>query len=228
VLTLFGLYLLVIPLPPQQQTGPLLGFLRIGGALAGAAALGVLLTLLAYHAYTDRALSLLEGLLRRLPPRWAELALGGLRSFGEGLAVLRAPAPHLMMIGAQSVAVWMTIALAIYWNNLAFGMDLGFTTTFLILGFLTVGVAIPTPGMVGGFHESYLIALTQAYGIDRDVAAASGIALHALNNLPVLVFGLLLLGGEGLTLGRVAAMAEHPPEGDGNRGPDPETGGGPQ
>ena len=39
-----------------------------------------------------------------------------------------------------------------------------------ILGFLTVGVAIPTPGMVGGFHEFFRIALTQAYGVDVDVA----------------------------------------------------------
>lgn len=212
VLGLFGLYLLVLPLPPQQRTGPLLGMLKVGGALAGAAALAVLLALLAYHAYTDRALALLERLLRHLPERWAELALGGLRSFGDGLAVLRAPAPHLLMIGLQSVAVWMAIALGIYWNNLAFGLDLGFTTTFLIIGFLTVGVAIPTPGMVGGFHESYLLALTQAFGADRDVAAAAGIALHALNNLPVLVLGLALIGGEGLTLGRVAALAERPPD----------------
>jgi glycosyltransferase 2 family protein len=210
VLALFGLYLLVLPLPPQQRTGPLLGLLKIGGAFAAAAAIAVLLALVAYHAYTDRALALLERVFKHLPERWAQAASSGLRAFGEGLAVLRAPAPQLLLIAGQSVAVWMAIALGIYLNNVAFGLDLGFTTTFLILGFLTVGVAIPTPGMVGGFHESYLLALTQAFGADRDVAAAAGIALHALNSLPVLVLGLLLIGGEGLTLGRVAAMAEHP------------------
>ena len=34
-----------------------------------------------------------------------------------------------------------------------------------MLGFLTVGVAVPTPGMVGGFHVAYLVALTQVYGV---------------------------------------------------------------
>ena len=37
-------------------------------------------------------------------------------------------------------------------------------------------------------------------------AAAAGISAHALSNLPVLVFGLALLGREGLSLGRVAEV----------------------
>jgi hypothetical protein len=62
--------------------------------------------------------------------------------------------------------------------------------------------------MVGGFHESYLLALTQAYAVDRDTAAAAGIAQHALTSLPVLLAGLLLLPGEGLSLGAVAELAD--------------------
>jgi hypothetical protein len=61
---------------------------------------------------------------------------------------------------------------------------------------------------VGGFHAFYLAALTQAYGVDNDVAAAAGIASHALGNLPVLLLGLLYLGREGLTVGKVANMSE--------------------
>ena len=47
-----------------------------------------------------------------------------------------------------------------------------------------MGVAIPTPGMVGGFHAFYLIALNEVFGIDKTTAAAAGIAAHALTNLP--------------------------------------------
>ena len=65
-----------------------------------------------------------------------------------------------------------------------------------MVAFLTVGVAVPTPGAVGGFHEFYLLALTQAFGVDKHVAAAAGIACHALTNLPVLVLGLALWGGK--------------------------------
>jgi hypothetical protein len=37
---------------------------------------------------------------------------------------------------------------------------------------------------------------------------AAGIAAHALSNLPVLLLGLVFLGREGLTLGKVAEMTE--------------------
>ena len=148
----------------------------------------------------------LEVLLARAP-RWLAEPLGRmLRSFSEGLAVLRAPAPHLAKIGLQSLVVWLLIALGFHLNHIAFGIDLPFHATFLLIAFLVVGVAIPTPGMVGGFHAFYLVTLNGVYGVDRATAAAAGISAHALSNLPVLVFGLALLGREGLSLGRVAEV----------------------
>ena len=40
------------------------------------------------------------------------------------------------------------------------------------------------------------------------LAVAAGLTAHALSNLPVLILGLVYLGREGLTLGKVAAMTE--------------------
>ena len=76
---------------------------------------------------------------------------------------------------------------------------------------VTVGVAIPTPGTLGGFHAFYLLCLTEAFGIPKGTAAAAGIAAHALANLPLLGFGLVLMGREGLTLGKVARMTDDEP-----------------
>ena len=45
----------------------------------------------------------------------------------------------------------------------------------------------------------------------RLVIALTGIAAHALCNLPVLVFGLALLKREKLTLGTVARMTDKSP-----------------
>jgi uncharacterized membrane protein YbhN (UPF0104 family) len=134
-----------------------------------------------------------------------------LATFAEGLAVLKASPLHLAVILGQSVLVWLSICLGIWWNNLAFGLDLPLHTSFLMVAFLTVGVAVPTPGAVGGFHEFYLLALTQAFAVDNHTAAAAGIACHVLMNLPVLVIGLALLGREGLTMGKVADMADDAP-----------------
>src|SRR5258708_35476748 len=72
-------------------------------------------------------------------------------------------------------------------------------------------MGIPTGGMVGGFHVFYFLAINQALGVDKDTPAAAGTAAHALSNLPVLVLGLLLLGREGITFGRVAQMTEEKP-----------------
>ena len=51
--------------------------------------------------------------------------------------------------------------------------------------------------------------------MDKGTAAAAGITAHALSNLPVLVLGLLFLGREGLTFGKVAEMTERRPPGGG-------------
>lgn len=208
VLLLFALYLYVLPTPEAQTRGPLLGVLKVAGAAAGAGALVILGVLLAWHRYSERAMRVAEWLVRPLPERFAAAVSRAVHSFGEGLAVLKASPSHLAAIMGQSLVVWLLLAVGIYWNNRAFGLALPFHTAFLILAFLTVGVAIPTPGTVGGFHAFYRAALTEAYGVDNDVAAAAGIASHALGNLPVLLLGLAFLGREGLTVGKVANMSE--------------------
>jgi glycosyltransferase 2 family protein len=210
VLGLFFLYLYVLPHPEAQTKGPLLGALRWGGALAALGAGTILAVLFTFHARADWAMSMLDRLLFRLPSRAAAPVSRALRSFASGLAVLQASPGHLLAILGQSLVVWLAIAASFYFCNRAFGVDLPFHSTFLLIAFLTVGVAVPTPGNVGGFHEAYLLAMTQAFGVSRDTAAAAGIASHALSNLPVLLLGLVFLGREGLTMGKVAEMTEEP------------------
>jgi hypothetical protein len=213
VLGLFFLYLYVLPHPEAQTKGPLLGALRWGGALAALGAGTILAVLFTFHARADWAMSMLDRLLFRLPSRVAAPVSRALRSFASGLAVLHASPGHLLAILGQSLVVWLAIAASFYCCNRAFGVDLPFHSTFLLVAFLTVGVAVPTPGNVGGFHEAYLLAMTQAFGVSRDTAAAAGIASHALSNLPVLLLGLVFLGREGLTMGKVAEMTEEPSRG---------------
>ncbi len=206
VLALFALYLFVLPAPAAQVRGRLMDLLKLGGAATGAGALAVLVFLLALHSNAERVVGGIERLMARAPHWVADPVGRALRAFSDGLAVLRAPLPHLAGIGVQSVAIWLLIGLAFHLNHIAFGIALPYHATFLLIAFLVVGVAIPTPGMVGGFHAFYLLALSEVFGIEREKAAAAGIAAHALSNLPILVFGLALLGREGLSLGRVAEV----------------------
>jgi uncharacterized membrane protein YbhN (UPF0104 family) len=191
--------------------------LKVAGAATAAGAIAVVDVLVAFHRNAARAMSVLDRVFSRLPHKLAEPAGRGLRAFGEGLAVFQAPLGHLLAVVGQSMALWLAIALGFAFNNAAFGIDLPFHSTFLLIAFLTVGVSIPTPGMVGGFHAFYLLAMTQAFGIPKDTAVAAGLTAHALSNLPVLILGLVYLGREGLTLGKVAAMTEE--KGDGGVSP---------
>jgi uncharacterized protein (TIRG00374 family) len=217
VLVLFALYLFVLPTPVAQAEGPVvldrwglrltvMDLIKVSGAVFLLVAMAVLAFLLALHSNADRVVGWIERLLARVP-RWVAEPLGrALRAFSGGLAVLRAPLPHLAGIAGQSLVIWLLIALGFHLNHLAFAIDLPFQATFLLIAFLVVGVAIPTPGMVGGFHAFYLIALHQVFGVAREKAVAAGIAAHALSNLPILVLGLALLGREGLSLGRVSEV----------------------
>jgi uncharacterized protein (TIRG00374 family) len=218
VLVLFSIYLFVLPAPAEQHDGRVLfelwglrptamGFIEAGGVVAIVTVVVAIAVLAALHAKPARVIGWLEARLARAP-RWISGPLSRvLHSFSDGLAVLRAPLAHLGGIFAQSLALWLLIALGFQLNNAAFGIDLPFRAAFLLIAFLVVGVAIPTPGMVGGFHAFYLIALADVFGVPRERAAAAGIAAHALSNVPVLLLGLAFLGREGLSLGRVAQVA---------------------
>ena len=56
-----------------------------------------------------------------------------------------------------------------------------FTGSFLLIALLVVGVAVPTPGAVGGFHEAFRIGATMFYGAPDDAAVGAAIVLHAVH-----------------------------------------------
>jgi uncharacterized membrane protein YbhN (UPF0104 family) len=150
------------------------------------------------------------GLERVLPARAAQLIarLAGL--FAEGLAVARDPM-HLVVSLAWSIPLWLSIAFGIWTTSLAFRIALPFPGAFLMMAMLVVGVAVPTPAAVGGFHEAYRIAATTFYAVPNDRAVGAAIVLHAVSVVPVTVAGLMCLIQEGFklrNLGRLASTAQ--------------------
>jgi hypothetical protein len=86
-------------------------------------------------------------------------------------------------------------------------MTFGYLSSFLVMTLLVVGVAMPTPGQVGGFHEMYKLAVMLFLGVPKDTAVAAGIVLHAVSFVPVTLLGVTFMAREGLTFGRVREMA---------------------
>lgn len=191
VLVMFALYILVLPRPAAESSSELMDAVTLGGGIAAVIAVALLALLFALHGNAPSVARVFERLLERAP-RWIAEQLGKfVLNFSDGLAVIRAPAAHLALIGAQSVALWLLTAVGFHLTQLAFQIELPFQTTFLLIAFLVVGEAIPTPGLVGGFHAFYVLALVEVFGVDRTTAAAAAITAHALTTVPVFLLGLL-------------------------------------
>ncbi len=170
-----------------------------GGAVVGL----ILLFMLAGH---PERLGLWAGkLARHLPARAAQATETLVRTFAEGLLVMRHPG-QLVLAAFWSVPLWVSIALGVWLTSLAFDLTFPFLGSFLVLALLAAGVSLPTPGGVGGFHYTYLLALTQFFGAPREASAAAAMVLHAVSFVPVTILGLVFMWQDGLSLGRLKGM----------------------
>ena len=88
-----------------------------------------------------------------------------------------------------------------------------FTGSFLLIALLTLGVAVPTPGAVGGFHEAFRVGATMFYGAPDDAAVGAAIVLHLFSIGPSLLLGLFFAAQEGLNLGSMQRLADQAEQG---------------
>jgi uncharacterized protein (TIRG00374 family) len=180
---------------------------KVAGIVAAVGSATALAILCVLAGHPERLGRFAGRLSRRLPARIADAVARIVQTFTEGLVVLRSPA-RLAVAAVWSVAVWVTIGLSIWLTSRAFDLTLSAIGTFIVVGYLAVGVSVPTPGGVGGFEVLYKEAVTTFFGANPDVAAAAALVLHAVSFVPVTIFGLVLMWREGLTLGGLKNMRE--------------------
>lgn len=198
VLVLFAFAILVAgqAVPREIQMAGLAG---AGAAVAGMAVLFVI------AGHPERLGRWAGRLTGWLPARIASVADHLVRTFVDGLRVMRSPMDLVWSL-FWSVPLWLSIALGILWTSWAFGLTMSFPGSFLVVGYLTVGVAVPTPGAAGGFHYFYKLAATQLFDAPESVAGAAAIVLHLVTFLPVALLGLLYMWQDGLTFGQMRAV----------------------
>jgi uncharacterized membrane protein YbhN (UPF0104 family) len=80
--------------------------------------------------------------------------------------------------------------------------------SFLLIALLVIGVAVPTPGAVGGFHWAFRFGVTTFFGASDDAAVGAAILLHALTFGSQLFLGLLFAAEEGLSLAGMKRLAD--------------------
>ncbi|MEO7890944.1 MAG: lysylphosphatidylglycerol synthase transmembrane domain-containing protein [Vicinamibacterales bacterium] len=198
VLMLFAVALL----NPGIDVGPdvkLAGEFAAAGSIVGL----TMLSLLAGHP--ERLGRWAASVTGRLPPKLGHTLQQFVQTFAEGLKVMRSPG-HLAGAILWSIPLWLSIALGIMFTSWAFDLAIPFAGSFVVVGYLAVGVAVPTPGATGGFHTAYLLALTQVFHAPASEAGAAAIVLHLVSFVPVTLLGLLFMWQDGLTLGRLKGM----------------------
>jgi hypothetical protein len=128
--------------------------------------------------------------------------------FATGLGVIRRPR-RLLVALAWSFPLWLSIAVGIWAVAVAFRLAVPFTGSFLLLAILVLGVAVPTPGAVGGFHEAFRLGATTFYGAPDVTAVGAAIVLHLISLGPSLVLGLFFAAQAGLNVSSMGHLAEH-------------------
>ncbi len=198
VLLLFGWLLLTADFEVGREV-------KLAGAGSTVLAIAALGLLVAGAGHPERLGRWAGWLTRILPARAREAVVRFVHTFAEGLAVMRRPAP-LIVSFVLSVLLWMSIGLGIWLTSRAFDLTFSFVGSFLVIMFLVVGVSVPTPGGVGGFHKMYQFAVTTFFGAAAEAAAACAIVLHAVSFVPISIMGLIFMLQDGLTFRSIRAM----------------------
>ena len=189
-----------------EMTGDAAGrflLLRRSAIVAGAGTLvglGVLAFLAAKPERTDR---FVKPLLGRLPPRLAARLESILLSFLDGLAALSS-ARDVAVVAASSLALWLLVGVQLHATLRAFDLVFPFPVAFFVLTWAILGLFIPTPGGVGGYHTAVAYALTGFYGVSKNTAAAFALVSHALSFVPITLVGLAFLVAGGFSLKTLA------------------------
>ena len=170
-----------------------------GGALgAGALLVTVFLFLIGLYFFRDSVRRVHEWLGRLVPRRFREAWMRFFDAFAQTLTITERPRDFLIVTGCTA-AIWACLTAQLVVVFIALGYDkVPYDSSFLINAVATVGLAIPTPGGVGGFHKVCQWLLETFYRFDIDNSVATAVLFHVVGTLPVVVIGILLFIREGL------------------------------
>lgn len=192
IVALFALAVFVEPLSGSAaDSASTVRAVALGLVLVTVAGLSVLLLLsryrLAFGAWLERRPALIG--------RVGRTAL----SFARGMEALRS-GRGVTMIAAHSLACWLLISLGTWVGLRACGAELTFWGVLVLMPVLALGVAIPTPGNVGGYQVVMAVALQGWFGVDEAIAVTTGILMWLVIVIPYILGGLMLMIHERLSL----------------------------
>jgi uncharacterized protein (TIRG00374 family) len=188
----------------ERVAGQLVSHWLAWGAIV--AAVGLLAVYLIVF-FPQHIVRLYQRLARRLAPRLEERGKNVLLAFASGLSVLRSPRRFVAVL-AWTVAHWVLNAFAWWIACKAVGIDVPFSSSFVLQGLIAIGVAIPSaPGFFGVFEALGREGLG-LYGVDPTLAVTWAIGYHLLSFIPITLIGAYYFVRLGLHFRDLGAAAE--------------------
>ena len=187
---------------PERLLTPL----EASATLAAVAAVVLMAAAWTLATHPERTAQLVLKSERILPARLAHALSKLAGTFSQGFAVAR-EARTLGFALLWSVPVWLGIAVHAWLITIAFGIAMPLAGAFLLQALLVIGVAMPPPGGVGGYHAMYRLGVTAFFGASNDAAIGAAIVAHASSFVPVVILGAVFMIQEGLSLSGLQQLA---------------------
>jgi len=176
--------------------------LAVGGGLSA----GLVALLVAMAFYGRRPARLLVRPLSVLPGISGERTESAAANLVHGFSFLRRPASAVAAVLLTLVS-WLLIAFSFWLCLLGFDFGLGFEAGLLVVVAVNFAMILPSgPAAVGVFEAATLVALA-VFGIDRSSAFSYAIVVHALNVIPFILVGYLVLHRHAMAVRRGRSLS---------------------
>jgi uncharacterized protein (TIRG00374 family) len=215
VLLLLATFVFVFGRDTATRSPALFASVKWAGLLAGVVSVAALVLLFMLAGSPERVASAMRRFEQAGQSAIAGLISRTVQKFARGLGTIRRPG-RLLVALAWSFPLWLSIDVGIWAIAVAFGCNVPFTGSFLIVPLLTLGVMVPTPGAIGGFHEAFRLGVTMFYGVPDAAAVAAALVLHAFSIGPSLLLGLFFAAKVGLNIAGLRQIADRAEEGRAN------------
>ena len=175
--------------------------------------IGALTSLVLFAVYPSKTRELILWFAKLLPRRFEETLDSLIETFLLGLSPLRSM-KMLVTLFLLSIPIWITEAAVFFLIGLPFGF-VGLhsgpgamaVTMVLVTAITNIGSSIPAaPGGLGLFEiiARETLALGPLVSVDRSVAAAFAVVVHAVILLPMIILGQVILWTGHISLGRLS------------------------
>ncbi len=174
-------------------------------AAMGLAALVALIVVVYFFREGSRRLQ--HRVAALLPKRFRRGWINFFDTLAAAVAIVGRPSVFARVV-LLTAGIWACLTGQLILVLHAIGRPLPYIASFLVTGMTILGLWIPTPGGVGGFHKAAQMALTNFYGFDVNSSIVAALIFHIVGTMPVIATGLVLFVREGLSLRQLARLGE--------------------